>query len=334
MPTSPLFAIPMLEGGSDYPSPDAIADAKQVNDQFKYLEQFVGVQEVTSGTLPSSPKEQQFIYETDTGRVRYWDGTQWVTIAYRMVGTTAQRNALYPTPATPSARVALANAAPLWFNTEKGWQEQYYAQYDDAGAVATTPVREVHGWGPAQHLGLIPLTQFVANQAGAAPTVVSKRGSRVKVTTAGAAIDFDNVFTSDFKHYKIRVYGGSSVGTDLSFQLRAAGVLITALNYSSNRFTSNQNSTTTITALGGQDRASCGRFEGTPLACTLELDVYGPADAVRTWWMGQSYDGGNYHMMSAGAESASAARDGFRVSVNPGTFSVGTTVTIFGVNEV
>lgn len=42
-------------------------------------------------------------------------------------GTSAQRDGFYGVPATDAQKVALANSVPIWFNTEKGWEESYYA---------------------------------------------------------------------------------------------------------------------------------------------------------------------------------------------------------------
>lgn len=152
MPESPLFAIPMLEGGSDYPSPDAVADAKQINDQFKYIEQFLGVKIVTSGTLPSSPKTQQLVYETDTGRFRYWSGSTWVTISdntsVTVGGTSAERDTRFGSTASAAERVALANSDSRWYNTEKGYSERYYSATADASALPRNSAA-VAGWYPA-----------------------------------------------------------------------------------------------------------------------------------------------------------------------------------------
>ncbi len=150
MPDSPLFGIPMLEGGSDYPSPDATADAKQINDQFKYVEQFLGIKPVTSGALPSSPKTQQVVYETDTGKLKYWSGSAWVEIKVPTTGSTAERDAFWGSPANGSQRVALANQFPIWRNTDKGWIEQYFANDGDSaiGGYKAAVAAKEPGWYP------------------------------------------------------------------------------------------------------------------------------------------------------------------------------------------
>lgn len=64
-------------------------------------------------------------------------------------GTSAQRDALYGTPATDPARVGLANLRPTWYNTEKGYTEGYFALAGTSGLtvpglLAGFPV----GWYP------------------------------------------------------------------------------------------------------------------------------------------------------------------------------------------
>jgi hypothetical protein len=66
-------------------------------------------------------------------------------------GTTAQRDAFFGSPSTDAARVALANLRPLWFNTDLGWEESYYAVtgltgLTVTGLVASTP----SGWYPTR----------------------------------------------------------------------------------------------------------------------------------------------------------------------------------------
>lgn len=64
-------------------------------------------------------------------------------------GTTAQRDAHFGTPATDAERVALANRQPVYFNTESGWQESYYAPAGLAGLTARGLVAGVPaGWYP------------------------------------------------------------------------------------------------------------------------------------------------------------------------------------------
>ena len=64
-------------------------------------------------------------------------------------GTTAQRDAYFGVPSTDSEHVALANLQPVWYNTQKGWQETYYTTFDKVGLTARGLTGSVaSGWFP------------------------------------------------------------------------------------------------------------------------------------------------------------------------------------------
>lgn len=140
MPESPLFKVPLITGGSDYPTPDTAADAKNVNDGFIYAEQFWGVKLVTSGTLPSNPKVQQLIFETDTGILKGWDGDEWLALSTGTggggggpdAGSVSARNAKYPAPSTLSARITQQRLGVTWYLVEGNLcaKQIYLAEYD------------------------------------------------------------------------------------------------------------------------------------------------------------------------------------------------------------
>lgn len=74
------FGFPLLTGGTDYPTPDVAADAKDINDQIRAIDAVIGFIICTSSTRPSNPKQGQPIVETNTGNLLYYSGTTWVTI--------------------------------------------------------------------------------------------------------------------------------------------------------------------------------------------------------------------------------------------------------------
>ena len=93
-------------------------------------------------------------------------------------GTTAERDALFGVPASDPARVELANAMPVWFNTDFGWWESYYAVSGLAGlAVQGLVAGTASAWYP---VGLGPSIRLVPNGAQA----VAGSGQRI---TAWAA---------------------------------------------------------------------------------------------------------------------------------------------------
>lgn len=145
---------------------DEPADISGINANMKTIDQFIGMAYVcTSDTRPSNPFKNLGIYETDTKRGYIHDGVTFQLVfdanfTTGLKGTSAQRDAYWGSPSTGSTtpeqqnRAALANQAPRWYNTEKGYEEQYFAKTDDVGALpgfqAFNP-----GWFPSG-AGLVP----------------------------------------------------------------------------------------------------------------------------------------------------------------------------------
>lgn len=118
-------------------------------------------------------------------------------------GTESERDAFWSIPGDAAARVALAAKAPRWYNTELGWEQQYYAQFDDAGA---TPkfAAATHGW-KAKGRQLIHPGTIVA----ASGTAVDQ-GSHILFTGA-AGVELRSLFTADFDDYEVVAHiNGSS----------------------------------------------------------------------------------------------------------------------------
>ena len=64
-------------------------------------------------------------------------------------GTTAQRDSRFGTPTTDPQRVALANQKIMWFNSDLGWTESYYAVTGLSGLTARGLVTgTASGWYP------------------------------------------------------------------------------------------------------------------------------------------------------------------------------------------
>jgi microcystin-dependent protein len=64
-------------------------------------------------------------------------------------GTTAERDNLFGVPTTDPTRVALANRKIIWFNTDTGWEEMYYATTGKTGLTALGLVTQASsGWYP------------------------------------------------------------------------------------------------------------------------------------------------------------------------------------------
>lgn len=64
-------------------------------------------------------------------------------------GTTAERDTIFGVPGTDATRVALANRRIVWFNTDLGWEESYFATTGKSGLVVTGLVANASsGWYP------------------------------------------------------------------------------------------------------------------------------------------------------------------------------------------
>lgn len=72
-------------------------------------------------------------------------------------GSTAERDALFGIPADDPSKVALANRKILWFNTDTGWEESYYAVTGKVGlAVLGLISTASSGWYPIGPSGTSP----------------------------------------------------------------------------------------------------------------------------------------------------------------------------------
>lgn len=110
-------------------------------------------------------------------------------------GTTAQRDGFYGVPTTDVQRVALANSSPVWFNTELGWEESYYALSTLSGlTVLGLEAGNPSGWypiGPGPECVMEPTAAGTAGAGiylGGWNGVVRNRGGSAFFTTNANAI--------------------------------------------------------------------------------------------------------------------------------------------------
>lgn len=91
-------------------------------------------------------------------------------------GTTAQRDALYPLPSTDAERAALANRLIEWFNTDKGYDEIYYATTGLAGLTVRGLISpHPSGWYPKAGTAMFATVKRGVDQSAAAgaETIIS-----------------------------------------------------------------------------------------------------------------------------------------------------------------
>lgn len=203
--TTPNLGLTLAVPGSNEPFDTAV-----VNANFEAIDDEVGSQRADSTTTDTRLDTiEKFTNPTVANP----------TMGISPAGTSAQRDGLYGVPADAAARVALANKAPRWFNTEKGYEQQYFAATADAGSGPFS--RTTAGWQAAiSNGGHIPLRP---------PTVTNSGGSFVR---DGGAIAFTNVtelrvdgiFTSDFRDYLMIVEAQPGASATPTMRLRQSGV--------------------------------------------------------------------------------------------------------------
>ena len=147
-------------------------------------------------------------------------------------GTTVQRDTIFGVPATDATRVALANRKIVWYNTDLGWEESYFATTGKAGLTALGLVAEApSGWYPTGRgpmLMLEPPTQVQATSStwmggwgwvrrrGGDAWFTSSNGERIQIKKYGryeAKVWTVQAAGSGFANYHFRVVdsGGSTI---------------------------------------------------------------------------------------------------------------------------
>ncbi|ALY08995.1 tail protein [Arthrobacter phage Gordon] len=133
-------------------------------------------------------------------------------------GTTADRNLLFGTPVTDPTRVALANRQIIWFNTDLGWEESYYATEGKAGLLVTG-LQQPHssGWyptGPGPMVLLEP-SAFSAQTTnswvkGWGTPVRRRGGTNWFVSTDGRVVEFRQAGRYDIKAWTVQQTGSGT----------------------------------------------------------------------------------------------------------------------------
>lgn len=85
-------------------------------------------------------------------------------------GSESLRNSRYGVPADNAARVSLANRRPLWYNTDRGWLESYYATTGLLGLTGGLMAGAPSGWypvGPGPFIRLRPTAIYAASTSNA-----------------------------------------------------------------------------------------------------------------------------------------------------------------------
>lgn len=321
-------------GGSSGTIPgDDQADIDVLNDNADKIDAAVGVRYVTSTTRPATPYDGQLIKETDTGKLlAYRQGiSDWEDAVPSLRGSSSLRDLYYSTPGTApgdaAARVALANKYPRWLTIEKGYEQQYFAAFDDAGVSATTPVRATAGWAPSQNLARVPISRFTLTGANAV-----KQGSRIQMNTNCTEIIVDDCFTDEFDAYEVEfTIDGMNGGQIPSLQFRKGGVTNTAALYHAEVL---QGAAGTASAAESNGAASLSIAFANLSLHTGVLRFANVGQAANTQWMLQSASltaSTNKAVgLRGGVHTDVAAQTGFRIA--PSSSWMTGWVRIYGLN--
>lgn len=237
-------------------------------------------------------------------------------------GTTAARDGFYGTPSTAAGRVALANTAPRWFNTDKGYEERYFAPTSDSGQAGynTLFARSVGGWGP-QGAGLVPVNWVAPVVSGGGSATVA--GNTLNLVGANTTV-LDAQFTADFDAYFLVFDLQHSTAAFTQMIMRTAGVDYTSYN----RQTFTAISATAVASVSADTKflanyASVNSFLGTAF-------LFNPAQGGRPTFMDASSGRTDGQGRITQGAAANAVHDGVKFSPSAGTGITGS-IKLFGL---
>lgn len=240
-------------------------------------------------------------------------------------GTTAERDLFWGAPGDATARVALAAKRARWFNTDKGYEQQYFAQWDDAG-VGTNPAKTTHGWAPALSNARVLLSLFTVGGTGA-----QKRGATTYLSADLLTVTIDGVFTADFDTYEVEIFSpGVNVNTDCIAQLRNAGVDL-ASSYTNTRLEVSGAGTVTGSTVAAESGAKIGRIDTNAGGAALTTRITNPATTLAKHFRGQSYDSGGNMRLNSSYHTNATAHDGLKLTAVGTVFKAGTRIRAYGI---
>jgi len=160
-------------------------------------------------------------------------------------GTTSERDTIFGVPSTDPQRVALANRKIIWFNTDFGWEESYYATTGKAGLTAIGLVANASsGWYPTGEAGPAMLWESNAQVTPAANTFLAGWGWSRKRGGAAWWASSDGLQVTAMRHgrYSARgwtVQGTGSINMNWHFRVTAADKTTIVKNVDGNAFPQN-----------------------------------------------------------------------------------------------
>jgi hypothetical protein len=154
--------------------------------------------------------------------------------------------------------------------------------------------------------------------------------------TGSSSEVFNDVFTSQFRNYRILADFTTSGGTDIRFRLRVGGVP-QETNYERSGFRITTEPVQTLTGATGATSFVISSATGTGLVNNISLDVFRPQLETQTGIIssGQGYAGGVARYtaeLNNGVQSSESSYDGF--SIFPGSGTIAGQISVYGYRRV
>jgi hypothetical protein len=146
----------------------------------------------------------------------------------------------------------------------------------------------------------------------------------------GATTNVNNVFTSDYKSYRLVIATTTCTSADITMRLRVGGADNSTSNYNYARLQSLYNATAP-TSVGAASQAAfnVGRTDSGDPGGGISFDIYNPQTALRTWFTGQSIDA-QIFMNVGGYLDLTTQFDGFTLF---GSATWTGTVSVYGYRD-
>jgi hypothetical protein len=149
--------------------------------------------------------------------------------------------------------------------------------------------------------------------------------------SAVSSVDFDNVFTSDYRHYRLVLYVNASTGGDnLALRVSAGGTPATGSNYVVQEILANGSS---VSSARGVAFSNAKFSELATTRIWVNLDIFSPQVADRTCFLSSAGWGENPRWQNFAIQHQLAnAYDGIRIF--PGAGTITGNISIFGYKEI
>ena len=177
---------------------------------------------------------------------------------------------------------------------------------------------------------------YLDGVTSALQTQINTAGGLVKITdatfSAVSTLSVNGCFTSTYEHYRVMVdVVASATEGDMTLRLRLSGTDATGSNYTFFQQASGVNNTAYNQSSTGATSATIGRA-GTNGTSSLSLDVFRPAQAVRTTWQTQNIGQGttsDFVQSGGGRHGLSTAYDGLTIAIG-GSLTMTGTIRVYG----